>query len=158
MPRKHTPCTRSHIFSNKNFKTNKHESTFTTLKHAPSAFWCWTKFILQFRNPTSRQSREIANSAWVNFRGYQTRNSSFMKADPAPAKPSIPPVTERTCPFPEWPGPASMDRPPGAHPPLPIVRPSSPLSRPPSDPPHSPLDLLRWSSPVQSTHVPLPHC
>ena len=56
-------------FSNKNLKT-KHESTSTTLKQAPIAFQCRTKFALKFRNTASRQSREIADSG--NFRGYQT--------------------------------------------------------------------------------------
>ena len=51
-------------------KIMKHESTFTTLKHTPSAFQGRTKFITQFRNLASRQSREITNSG--NFRGYQT--------------------------------------------------------------------------------------
>ena len=89
-----------------------------------------------------------------------TRNSSFMKAVPTPAEPSVPPVAERTWPSPERPGPASMARPPGAHSLSPMARPPgappSPLTRPPGAPPHSPLARPRWSPPGQSTHVPSP--
>ena len=89
-----------------------------------------------------------------------TRNSSFMKAVPTPAEPSVPPVAERTWPSPEWPGPASMARPPGAHSLSPMARPPgappSPLARPLGAPPQSPLARPRWSPPGQSTHVPSP--
>ena len=58
----HTTGTQSH-FGISEQKMKKHKSLFTILKHAPSGFKCRTKFILQFRNPASCQSREIANTA-----------------------------------------------------------------------------------------------
>ena len=89
-----------------------------------------------------------------------TSNSSFMKAVPTPAEPSVLPVIERTWPSPERPGPASMARPPGAHSLSPMAHPPgeppSPLARPPGAPPHSPLARPRWTPPGQSTHVPSP--
>ena len=89
-----------------------------------------------------------------------TRNSSFMKAVPTPAEPSVPPVVERTWPSPERPGPASMACPPGAHSLSPMARPPgappSPSARPLGAPPQSPLARPRWSPPGQSTHVPSP--
>ena len=43
-------------------KFKKNKSSLTALKHVPSVFSCRTICILQFRNPASRQSREIDSS------------------------------------------------------------------------------------------------